>query len=230
MLLVGESRPIKNYLSELHGKNKLVEIMRVVFLGRDLNALLNEEHEHLFQIDLDNDIVKEYLTDGLLIEASNFYPIFDREERIFNIHTHPLRSLQSADLASSAFPSIVDLFSLLEATIYFSSNEGSYTPCNDYILGWDQGEIKLICYRFHEEIIDFIFDSGNVEEEVDAIKRNLEVAYNIVLSDEELKRDFVGSMLKELNTNVGYGNKVLSFYGIDSDEKYTGRRRRSHRR
>jgi hypothetical protein len=226
MELVNRYKINARHLRFGRGKEKLQELWDTVLAEIDLDALLHQPNEHLFVVDVEKNQVKEYAAKGMHIESSTFYPLTEYGEDMINIHTHPIGSFRLNDeegvtLSRSDFPSLTDLNSLLDATLHYSLEYGTYTPSVDYILGWgdyDNRSIHLIRYRFTKELIDYLLsDESEREDRIEDFRENLQTALNIVGDDKYRRVNFSDEMYRELNENFPYDFKVLKRTTLKAD-------------
>jgi proteasome lid subunit RPN8/RPN11 len=206
------------------GWEKLQEIWDTVFAKKDVDKLLHQPNEHLFVVNVDRNKVKEYAAKGMHIDSAPHAPRTKNGEDIISIHTHPIGSFDipgtDIKLSCSDFPSLTDLNSLLDATLYYSEKYQKYTPSIDYILGWGNYLVRskrLISCRFTKDIIDYLLSK---EERVQEFRENLATAFYIVLDDPDRRVHFSDEMWAELNKNLPYGFNVLKLTILEDNPRF----------
>lgn len=205
------------------GNNKLISVHDIVPIKYfsdiykaineeiDIDVLLSRSTEYGFMLDLNDSkmIVYKGLADFFL----ESHAVLPDDMGFIQIHTHPLASLlTNDDTTSTYFPSLTDLFTLFGATLQYSLDAGKYTPVMQYVLSSHHGSHCLLSYQFTKSIIDAIASDQkkSVEENQEKVMSNLDVAFNIVLSNHKTEQsDFVDILLREINENVYEGIKVL---------------------
>jgi hypothetical protein len=214
----GRAKISKNFYSF----SNLSNILDTIFDKFDIRKLLLKKNEREFLLNNKTGAVKVRKANGLYLEDG---PIFPDDEDMIQVHTHPVGSkniyvasdddiknikiASTITLDSTIFPSVIDLRTSLDATFYYSKQDGKYVSTTSYILGFYNGdEIGLLGYRISQDLIEYLLAN---EGEFHDVMENLGIAYNIVLDKYKNKEvtDFVDEMIKEINENVGYGHKVI---------------------